>query len=52
MFLMSPAGTDPYDEATWDPYSMKDPDDLAHVIKKEKVDKIIRNIEECKHPLI
>ena len=50
LFLMSPAGTDPYDEKTWDPYSVKDPDDLRKVLKKEKVDKIIKNIEGLNHP--
>ena len=51
LFLMSPAGTDPYDEATWDPYSIKDPNDLRCLLKREKVDKIIKNINTLRHPL-
>ena len=51
LFLMSPAGTDPYNEKTWDPYSAKDPNDLRYVLKREQVDKIIANIESLTHPL-
>ena len=51
LFLMSPAGTDPYDEATWDPYSLKNPDDLRYIMPKAKVDKIIKSLEEKEHPL-
>ena len=39
LFLMSPAGSDPYDEATWDPYKMKDPSYLEQeAMERKKVD--------------
>ena len=29
LFLISPAGLQPYDEATYNPYAMRDPDDVT-----------------------
>ena len=53
LFMMTPAGTCPFDEATWDPYSMKDPNDLGKDrMEAKKVDKIIKNIKNKVHPLI
>ena len=48
---MSPAGTDPYDEKTWDPYKMKDSNDLRQVMKRDKVDKVMAGLEAKRHPL-
>lgn len=51
--MMSPAGTCAFDAETWDPYSMKDPNDLAKdKMDPKKVDKIIKNIKNKVHPLI
>ena len=34
LFLMSPAGTEAFDQKTWDPYKMKDPYDLTSPLKR------------------
>ena len=52
LFLMSPAGTEPFKEATWDPYAMKDPDDLRkECMDRPRVSKILRMLETKTHPL-
>ena len=51
LFLISPAGTMPYDEETYNPYSMRDPDDVSLVtITKKKADQIIERQARNGHP--
>ena len=50
--MMSPPGTDPFNAATWDPYSMKDPNNLKkECMDKCKVDRYLKKMESKAHPL-
>ena len=42
LFLISPAGTQPYDPQTYDPYKLRDPTDLTKdFMDKKEVDKML-----------
>ena len=51
-FMMSPCGTEPYDPKTYNPYKLKDHSDLRReCMDKDKVDKIIKGLDDKLHPL-
>ena len=51
--MMSPAGSCPYNEATWDPYIAKDPNyPEKEFMDKAKIDKIMKKLKNRTHPLI
>lgn len=50
LFMMSPAGTIPYNPKTYDPYNMKDPNDVTKErMAKKEVDKMLFFDEQKKH---
>ena len=50
--MMSPAGTEPYNPETWDPYKLRDHNDLRNeCMEKSKVDKILKALDDKCHPL-
>ena len=50
MFLISPAGTEAYNEETYDLYSMRDPEDVtSETITKKKADYILALLERKGH---
>ena len=49
LFLVSPACSQPYDEATYDPYEDPDPENSSQVIPREKCDQMIRYTENKQH---
>ena len=50
--MMSPAGTEPYDSKTWNPYKLRDHNDLRkECMEKSQVDKILKAFDEKWHPL-
>ena len=48
LFLISPGGTEPYDEKTYDPYKLREQDDLTRYIPKKKIDSYIQYREQKK----
>ena len=52
LFLMSPAGTEPYKKETWDPYSTKDASNLRKdSMDRANVERMLRMLETKTHPL-
>ena len=51
LFLISPAGTEAYNENTYDLYSMRDPEDITkEAISKKKADYLLDLMDRKGHP--